>query len=129
MGKDARVVVARQQPFAHQPAQVGGERGVRIVDRLVLADLAAQLARDLPRARLERGIGEPLLRQHRAGLHRRGDQHRKRREGEEATGHHSRSSLATIGASTRATVSSSSAPTWRWRIVPSRPTTKVSGTP
>src|SRR5689334_17325864 len=40
----------------------GRERRVRIVDALVLADLAAQLLRDRPRPRLERRIGELLRR-------------------------------------------------------------------
>ena len=43
VGEHLRVAVAGDQPVAHQPAQVAGEVGIGIVDRLVLADEAAQL--------------------------------------------------------------------------------------
>ena len=44
-----------------------GERRVGIVDRLVLADEAAQLGRQGPRARLERGVLHHFVGLHRAG--------------------------------------------------------------
>ena len=59
------VAVARLQALAHEQAQIARERRVAVVDRLVLADEAAQAGRDVPRARFERRIGEDLV-----GLHR-----------------------------------------------------------
>ena len=44
-----------------------GEVGAGFVDRLVLADQAAQLAADRPRARLQRRIGQTLARLDRLG--------------------------------------------------------------
>src|SRR5207237_7267361 len=48
---------ALEQQLAHFLAQVDGEVGVRIGDRLVLADEAAQFAGDGQHAGLERRIG------------------------------------------------------------------------
>ena len=55
------VAVALLQPLAHDQAQVLGERRVGIVDRLVLADEAAQLRRDLPGAMLQGRILQHLV--------------------------------------------------------------------
>ena len=46
--------------LAHDPAQVAGEIGVGIVDRLVLADQAAQLLGQPARALLERRVVQDL---------------------------------------------------------------------
>ena len=63
----ALVAVAGLQSLAHEDAQIARERRVRIVDRLVLADHAAQLLGEHTRARLERSVGQDLV-----GLHGKG---------------------------------------------------------
>src|SRR5690606_18872700 len=50
-----------------QKAQVAGELRIRIVDRLVLADHAAQLCGKRARARLQRRVGKHLVRIDREG--------------------------------------------------------------
>src|SRR5262249_25340827 len=54
------VAVAGAEALADQHAQVVGEIGVGVVDRLVLAHQAAQLAAESAGTRLQRGIGEAL---------------------------------------------------------------------
>ena len=68
------VAVAGRDPLAHQEPQVARQRRVGIVDRLVLAHHAAQLARQVARARFLRRIRHDLV-----GLHRVGGR---------ASGHH-----------------------------------------
>src|SRR5215218_3940414 len=58
------IAVARGDPLAHQQPQIARQRRIGIVDRLVLAHHAAQLTRELPRARLLVRIGHDLV-----GLH------------------------------------------------------------
>ena len=55
------VAVTGHETLAHDEAQVLGERRVGIVDRLVLADEAAQLGRQAAGARLERGVLQHLV--------------------------------------------------------------------
>src|SRR3546814_1203765 len=57
-GDDLLVVVAGQEPFADQDPQIMGQRRVRLVDSLVLADEASETLRDLPRPGFECRIGE-----------------------------------------------------------------------
>ncbi len=52
--------IAGHQALPQQYAQIVGEIGVQLVDRLVLADETTQFLAQRPGARLERGIGEPL---------------------------------------------------------------------
>ena len=56
-----RIAVARLEPFAHQNAQIAGERCVGIVDRLILANHAAKSLRERAGARLQYGVGEDLV--------------------------------------------------------------------
>src|SRR5205809_350305 len=56
-----RVAIAGVEPFAHEQTQIARQRCLGIVDRLVLADHAAQFARDLAGASLERGIRKYLV--------------------------------------------------------------------
>src|SRR5262249_19264546 len=65
---DRGVVVAGRKPFPDEQAEILGERRIAIVDRLVLADHAAQLLRESPRPGLQRWILEHLV-----GLHRKGE--------------------------------------------------------
>ncbi len=55
------VAVAGLQPLAHEQAQVARQRRVAVVDRLVLADEAAQARGDGARARLELRVGQDLV--------------------------------------------------------------------
>src|SRR6266446_562704 len=66
-----------------------GQIGIRIVNRLVLADKAAQLLAEAPRARLESRVGEPL-----GGLdrkHGRSPEHGGQKRGENQSADHQRS--------------------------------------
>ena len=56
------VAVARHDAFSHQEAQVARQVGIGIVDRLVLADHAAQIGRKIPRPLLQLRIGKLLAR-------------------------------------------------------------------
>ena len=51
----------RAHLLANEHPQVMGKLGVRFIDRFVLADEAAKLRRQGPRARLERRVGEHLV--------------------------------------------------------------------
>ena len=59
---DLRIRFSGAQLLADEGAQIMGESGVRIVDRFVLADEAAELAREGARPCLESLIGEHLVR-------------------------------------------------------------------
>ena len=52
------------KPLTHQPAQIGCKRRIAVVDRLVLANEAAQFRRDRAGALFERRIGQHLARLH-----------------------------------------------------------------
>jgi hypothetical protein len=54
--------VSPAETLAHQQTQVAGQIGIGIVDRLVLADHAAQLGGDRARPRSEHRIGQDLIR-------------------------------------------------------------------
>jgi hypothetical protein len=74
------IVVAGIDALAHEDAQVLGERRVGIVDRLVLADEAAQIGRYGPRPLLQHRIAQDLVRLD--GLRARaGEQHENSDEG------------------------------------------------
>ena len=123
---DLLVAVARDQPLAHQPAQVVGEVGVGIVDRLVLADQAAELLRERPRALLERRVGQHLVRAGR-GPDLRREQRREQQQEREPAPHPF--SFASIGSSVWSTSCGIRGPTNLCRMRPSASITKVSGTP
>ncbi len=55
---DFFVAVAGSDPFADDAAEVAGEFGIGVVDRLILTDEAAKVFRNLPRALFLRRIGE-----------------------------------------------------------------------
>src|SRR3984893_1405161 len=55
------VRVARLQALAHQNTQIVRERRIRVVDRLVLTNHAAQLLRECPCTCLERRIRDDLI--------------------------------------------------------------------
>ena len=61
------VAVAGDEAFAHEQPQVAGERRIGIIDRLVLADEAAQVCRQVAGAGFERRIGKNLVRLHGVG--------------------------------------------------------------
>ncbi len=75
--------------LADEDADVAGERGVGIVDRLVLTDHAAKLGRQRPGARLERRVFHQFVRLHRE--RRPGAERKQKREQRrnEAPGPHS----------------------------------------
>ena len=56
------VAVAGRQALAHEKPEIARQRRVRIVDRLVLADEASEARREMTRPRLERRIGQDLVR-------------------------------------------------------------------
>ena len=58
---DLAVARARGQAFANDKAQIPCERSIGIVDRLVLADQAAELFGDRPRPVFQPGIGQDLV--------------------------------------------------------------------
>src|SRR5437868_2684274 len=58
---DLIVGIAGSEPLADEEAEVAGERRSRIIDRLVLADKAAQARRQCPRACLKRRVLEYLV--------------------------------------------------------------------
>src|ERR1700738_4559119 len=61
-GRDHLLVrVARLQALAHQNTQIVRERRIRVVDRLVLTNHAAQLLRESPCTCLERRIRDDLI--------------------------------------------------------------------
>ena len=62
-GENGGVAVAGGEALAHEDAQVTGELGVAVVDRLVLADETAQLLGDVAGTGFKRGVF-----QHLAGL-------------------------------------------------------------
>jgi hypothetical protein len=64
------IAVAGLEPLAHQQSQVAGERRVGIVDRLVLAHHAAQLARKRACTSFQLRIAEDFIRLHRECLRR-----------------------------------------------------------
>ena len=75
------VAIAGRQQLAHQHAQIVGEIGVQLLDRLVLAYEAAQFPADRFGARLEHRIGEPLGGLERPGCrHPEHDQQRRRQQ-------------------------------------------------
>ena len=77
------VAVAGLEAFAHQQAEIAGQGGVAVVDRLVLADEAAQILADLAGSRLEGGVAQHLVGQHGAGGRRpHGGGQRQQKEGE-----------------------------------------------
>jgi hypothetical protein len=63
-GQHLAVAVAGGEALAHDDAQVVGQGRAGVVDRLILADDAAQFLGELAGARFERGVV-----QHLAGLH------------------------------------------------------------
>ena len=63
------VAVAGLEPLAHQQAQIARQRRLGIVDRLILADHAAQVVRDRTGAGLQRRIGQNFV--HLDGMERR----------------------------------------------------------
>ena len=77
---DLLIAVAGFQPLAHQQPQILGQGRVGIVDRLVLADEAAQAFGDGPGARLQRGIRQHLVGLHRMRGHQRKEAERKGQE-------------------------------------------------
>lgn len=60
MGEDLIVTVARRHRFADHDAQILGEPGIGIEDRLVLTDKTTQLSANLACAFFLRRIGEHL---------------------------------------------------------------------
>ena len=60
--EDLLIRVAGLEALAHQHADVVGERGVALVDRLVLADQAAQLGGDGARPRFQHRVLQHLVR-------------------------------------------------------------------
>jgi len=79
------LAVAGLQPLTQVQAQVARERRIGVVDRLVLANHAAQFARQVARARLERRIFQDLVRLH--GESRRRHDKRKRESDDGKTPH------------------------------------------
>ena len=61
---DRLIAVPRRDAFANDPAEIDGQGGVGVINRLILADETAQFGRKPPRARFLRGIGELLARTH-----------------------------------------------------------------
>jgi len=94
--------------------------GAGFVDVLVLADQAADLAADRPGAGFERRVGERLARLDR-GTRPRPAQHRQEDEQQRCPFH--LASSASSGSTCLVSVSGSSGPTWRKRMMPSRSTT------
>ena len=76
------VAVAGREPLAHDHAQIMGEIGVGFVDRLVLADEAAQLPADGPRAGLQRRILQHLRRLDGEGGGRQNERQQQRQQDE-----------------------------------------------
>ena len=76
----SRPIRSGDQAIADQTPQIVGEVGVGIVDRLVLADQAAQLLPDLSGAGLERRVRQLLLRLDRAGRRRQRQGQQQRRD-------------------------------------------------
>ena len=58
--EDLLISIAGEEALSQQDAQIVGEVGVGFIDRLVLADKAAQLLAEGAGAPFERRIGEPL---------------------------------------------------------------------
>ncbi len=84
-GAHVAVAVAGDQALAHEHAQVAGEGRVGIVDRLVLADEAAQARRDASGPLFEGGVLQDLVRLD--GPCRSREDHRDERETAEEPGH------------------------------------------
>ena len=59
--KNLLIAIAIDQPLAHDKPQIAGKLGIGIVDRLVLADHAAQFRRQGPRPMFQGGIGQHLI--------------------------------------------------------------------
>ena len=101
-----RIAVAGGDPLAHQQPQIPRQRRFGIIDRLVLANHAAQFARQIPRPRFLGRIRHDLV-----GLHGKRPrspplQQSPMREGKLVSRHHSaacnpRSAFAGFGAPTR----------------------------
>ena len=72
----------RLKAIANNDAQILGERRLRVIDRLILADEATQLGGKRPRARFQRGIGEDFVGLDRTGCRRRGQQCEKSEKSE-----------------------------------------------
>ena len=87
------VAVARGQALAHQHAQILRQRRIGVVDRLVLADHAAQLLRQRAGARFERGVFQDLV-----GLHgERGRAQRQRQQDDREAAHAPYSAGCSVG--------------------------------